>query len=137
MKTVTRLIVGMGAALIVSACASLAPLSPEEAVAKRAQARYDALIARDYRTAYGFLAPGLREKTSYEAWAGRRAALARFESAQVLSVKCITTDACDVEIESAYQSQRGVRSAPKGTIERVTPERWVRVDGQWWLYQAR
>lgn len=122
---------------LLAGCAALPPATPEEAVAKRVQERYDALIARDFKAAHGYFSPAYRDRMPYETWIRARPPLARFQSARVLKVECVTDDTCNVEVESAYESPRGVRSAPKGMIDRVTPERWIRVDGQWWLFQAR
>jgi hypothetical protein len=122
---------------VMSACASLPTSPPEEQVGQRAQQRLDALIAKDYKGVYEFFAPSYREKFPFEDWVRSRAPRATFVSAGVSKVECPTEDACEVQIESAYRAPRGVRAAPKGEIERVTVERWVRVDGRWWLYQDR
>lgn len=137
MRFAPRVLVCAGAAMLLASCASLQPLPPEEAVAKRAQARYDALIARDFKKVHGYFTPAYRERFAYEDWIRSRPPMVRFRAARVLKVECVTEETCDVEVESAYDSPRGVRSAPKGTIDRVTPERWIRVDGQWWIFQAR
>lgn len=136
MRIASRILACASAALL-AACAGLQPSTPEEAVARRVQARYDALIARDFKSVYGFFTPAYRDRLAYEDWIRSRPPLAHFRSARVLKVECVTPDACDVEVESAYDSPRGVRSAPKGTIDRVTPERWVRVGGKWWIFQQR
>jgi hypothetical protein len=123
-------------ATLLGACATV-PTSPQEALALRAQARYDALIAKNYKQVYEFFAPSYRERISYESWVGSRAPRASFLSAKVVNVKCLSDDACDLQVESTYQAPRGVKASPKGVIERVTEQRWVRVDGEWWLYQDR
>lgn len=137
MRIVTRLIAGASAAVLLAACAGLQPSTPEEAVAKRAQARYDALIARDFKAVYAFFTPAYRQRTSYEDWIRARPPRATFRSARVLGVRCETADACEANVQNSYDSPRGVRGAPKGEIDRVTTERWIRVDGRWWLFQAR
>lgn len=122
---------------LLTACAAVTPSTPEEAVAKRAQARFDALVARDFKAAYGFFTPSYRDRVDYENWIRSRLPRASFRSARVLKVECPSADACEVEMETAYDSPRGVKAAPKGLVERVVPERWVRVEGEWWLFQAR
>lgn len=137
----THTTTGSGAAVLFAlallAGCSTVPAKPEEAVAQRAQARYDALIAKDYKKAYAYFTPAFREANVYESWIRSRPPRADFLSARVLKVECHSADACAVDMETSYESPRGVRAAPKGSIERVTPERWVRVDGQWWLFQPR
>jgi len=121
---------------LLGGCATV-PDKPEDAVAQRAQARYEALIAKDYKKAYAYFTPAFREANAYESWIRSRPPRAAFLAARVLKVECPTQDACSVEMETSYESPRGVRAAPKGPVERVTPERWVQVDGQWWLFQTR
>lgn len=123
--------------LVLAGCAAIAPTTPEEAVGRRAQARIDALVAKDYKAAHAFFTPGYRDKLGYEDWIRSRPPRAQFLSGRVVKVACVSADACDIEMETTYDSPRGVKGAPKGVIQRVTPERWVRVDGQWWLFQAR
>ena len=47
-----KLLVSTTLAVLLSACASLDPVSPEEMVAARAQQRLDALMVYDYDAAY-------------------------------------------------------------------------------------
>lgn len=136
MQLMSKLSVAAVTVLLVG-CAALQPATPEEAVAARALARYDALIAMNYRSAYAFLTPAYREEFSYENWIRTRPPRARFVSASIVSVDCPSADLCNVEVRNGYHSPQGVRAAPKGVIERVTAERWVRVDGQWWLFVNR
>lgn len=137
MRGVSVLSACAAAAVLLSGCAALQPGTPEEAVAKRALARYDALIAMDYRSAYTYLTPAYRGEFSYESWIRTRPPRARFVSASIVSVDCPSADLCNAEVRNGYHSPQGVRAAPKGVIERVTAERWVRVGEQWWLFQNR
>lgn len=121
---------------LLTACATT-PVSPEDVVARRAQSRFDALVARDYKTAYEFFTPSFRERFNYEDYIRARPPRAEFLSGKVVKVDCISDSACDVEMESSYKSPVGVKASPKGEITRVTPERWVRSDGQWWLFQEK
>ena len=52
---------------VLPGCASLKPSTPEEAVAQRAQAYFDAVIAKDYKTSYSLHSPSYRGRYSYEA----------------------------------------------------------------------
>ncbi|HMB40230.1 MAG TPA: hypothetical protein VKO85_14215, partial [Wenzhouxiangellaceae bacterium] len=53
----------LGMAFLLAAC-SEPPRAPEEIVAERAQARWDAVIAGDPESSYEYQTPGYREKTS-------------------------------------------------------------------------
>lgn len=131
-----RTCLAVAAALLLGACAST-PQTAEEQVSRRAQARMDALVAKDFKLAYGYFTPAYRDNLSYDAWLKNRMPRADYVSGQVLQVECASADVCDVELESVYRSPVGVRVAPKGEIARAVPQRWVRIDGQWWLYQRK
>jgi hypothetical protein len=49
---------------LLSACATSGSKSGEEKIENRAQARWDALLAGDIETAYGYLSPGYRSSVS-------------------------------------------------------------------------
>lgn len=121
---------------VLAGCATVSAPA-EETVARRAQSRFDALVARDYKAAYEFFTPSFREKFDYDTYIRSRPPRAVFLSGKVLKVTCTTDTSCDVEMESSYKSPAGVKAAPKGEVTRVTPERWVKVDGQWWFYQEK
>lgn len=121
---------------LLTACATT-PHSREDEVAQRAQARFDALVARDYKAAYGFFTPSFREKFAYDDYIRARPPRAVFVSSRVVKVDCISEAACDVEMENSYKSPTGVKGAPKGEITRVTSERWVKTEGLWWLFQEK
>lgn len=121
---------------MLGACA-MTPAVPEEAVALRAQARLDALLAKRYKEVHSYFTPTYREALDFESWIRSHPPRATFLSAKVLTVRCISEDACDVEVESSYERPRGVKAPPKGVIERATAERWVRSEGQWWYYTKR
>ena len=105
----------------------------EEVVAANAKARWDAIIAKDYRTAYDYLTPGTRATTAYEAYRQRLLGAAlRWTAAEVQSVECKESDVCRAEVYITYMlraSQPGM-----GEIEGASPvyEQWIRTDGRWY-----
>ena len=65
MKRASTLMLCAGVVLL-TACASFKPKTPEEIVKERATARWQAMIPRDFAKAYTFLAPSYRKIASAE-----------------------------------------------------------------------
>lgn len=127
MKTWFAMAVLMIAALA-SGCQALPQRGDEQIVTERVKARWDAIIAQDYRTAYGFMSPAGRSVMSYDAY--EKSIKPGFhKAARVTEVRCSTPELCDVSLELEYEfSGRRMK----------TPffEKWVREGSQWWyLYQ--
>ena len=122
--------------LALAGCASAPPAKPEVAVAERAQARYDALIAKNYKAAYEFLSPAYRARFNFENHLRARPIITTYTAAKVLSVECESDAACKTQIEVTSKGLRvpAGRGMPNWPITSVETEQWVRVDGQWWRY---
>lgn len=125
----------MASSVVLASCATLfAP--PEERVGERASARYAALIAGKYDVAYGFFTPAFRDAWTYREHLLMRPPVVTYSQAKLVSVKCETDDACTVGVDVVYRPAAGVRGVPNGLdISRFNEEKWIRVSGQWWLYQ--
>ena len=96
----------------------------QDAVAKKAQSRWDALIKNDLDAAYGYLSPGTRSVMSLELYKAKIRS-GRWKKVSVDSVAC-EQDRCDVGIKLEY-SYRDMKS-----IETRLNEVWLREDGDWW-----
>jgi len=129
MKALSALLIPLG---LLSACSK--PLPPEEQVKQRAEARYEALLAGDAKKAYGFLTPAKREALNYENYLRTHPQRLNIKSAKVLKVACQTPDACQAEVEIEYNYEPGFKGYVPGQMQMVKPEKWVRVDNQWWLF---
>jgi len=108
------------------------PRTPEEVVAERAQARWDALVARDFDSAYSFHSPGYRAQTQASSFAALMITRpVRWDNAEVTAVEC-EEDICNVEVSLAYTAvgAPGVLSGMQN--ERPINETWVKIEGQWW-----
>jgi hypothetical protein len=105
-------------------CAAMKPATPEEVVRQRAQARWDALVKWDIKTAYGFLSPGSRATTTPEAYA---ASLREgfWKSATVTKVECASADSCDADAIIEYDFQGRRTKTP-------LRETWIREGSEWW-----
>ena len=122
----------VGGALL-TGCASLEQGTPEEIVQKRANARWQALVAHDYKKAYEYLAPSYRAVSSFERYNERLNGGAAWVKAEVGRVRCESADKCtaSVRIESLPV---GVMHF-KGNIVTGDEETWLLEDGRWWLFQ--
>lgn len=107
-------------------CATLSP-SDEKAVEQKATARWNAIVANDFKTAYEFISPAGRSLVTLQAYEN---GIKRdfHKSARVKEVRC-ARDVCDVTLELEYE-YAGRR------IKTPLFEKWVRQDSDWWyLYQ--
>lgn len=110
---------------------------PEQRVEARAKARYEALVARDYEKAHSFFTPSFRKSWTYREYLIMRPPVVQYRKAEVVSVKCDAQDSCSVGVNVSYTPTSDVRGAPRALeISRFNEEKWIRVDGDWWLYQA-
>ncbi len=132
-RRVARGAVLLGLLSLLSACAGLAPSTPEEAVRARAQARWNAMLAGDLQQAYQFLSPASRAVMSFENFRARFGAMASWKSAEVFKVTCEQPDHCLATIKVTYQPLLPRGSI--GTIETSVDEVWLLESGQWWLPQ--
>lgn len=118
--------------VMLGACSTLESKSPEEIVSERSRQRVDALMGRDYETAYEFATPGYRSTEGIIKYTSRWAGAGMWRAASITSVNCEppdTIDRCKVWLEVNYQ-------APG--FEPVTTaidEDWLLIDGEWYLYQ--
>lgn len=118
--------------ITLSACSTFAPKSDSEQVGARAQQRLDLLMAGKTDKAYAFMSPGYRAANPVARFrADFAAGASRFISAKVRSASC-EEDTCSVATVITYNHVSSVGSAPI-PVERATQERWIKVDGQWWL----
>lgn len=136
---IRRLILISAATALLAACGASTPerpgskLAPEEAVAQRAQERWDAIIAKDYARAYEYLTPGTRATTPYEAYAKKLAASTLiWSAAQVEDVVCDEPEVCRATVYITFT----LRSPPVAFqgVSTETPlnERWLQSAGEWY-----
>ena len=103
-------------------------LPPEEEVRLRAQAWADALMARDLSGAYAYTSPNYRQYASsgsYNVFVGGSTS---WTSAVVDSVRC-QEEVCDVRVMVEYRLPQY-----KVSNRRPLDYKWLKVDGDWWLY---
>ena len=127
-----RLVVTLGLCLLVLAACATSPAARDKAIQERAQARWDALLAKDYATAYEYLSPGYRSATSatdFEiAFRSRRV---QYLSAEYQGHDC-EESACTVRMKLGYKIVRPVAGLPEWKSDSVVEERWINSAGKWW-----
>ena len=114
---------------LLAACAGMGtPKTPEEIVAQRAQARLDLLLAGNFEKSMNYTTPAYRTGRGITSYTRRHAGTSSWNKAEVSSVTC-ESDRCEVAIEVTYQT---FGSGFENTRSRE--ERWIRVDGSWYVY---
>jgi len=117
---------------LLAACAS-SPATRDKVIQERAQARWDALLARDYATAYQYLSPGYRSTTSVTDFEiDVRARRVQYLSAEYKAHICEEA-VCTVQMSVGYKVLRPVAGLPEWKSASLVEERWIMSDGQWWF----
>jgi hypothetical protein len=121
--------------LAAAGCASIGGSGAAEDVAlQRAQARWDALVERDWKGAYQYLVPAYRELVPLKRYADQFAGPVRWEGAKAHSAKCEEAR-CTVKVEISY------RMMVPGHADRLSStfvdEVWVLEGGQWYKFETR
>jgi hypothetical protein len=105
--------------------AAATPEAKREAVTKRANARWDALIKGDFDAAYALLSPASRQAVTLEQFKQRSGRIA-YRLAKVDSVDC-SSEFCKVKMLITYDHR-----LMKG-VQTPLEETWVFDQGQPWL----
>jgi len=118
--------------VVLAACSD--PRPPEEIVAERAQARWDALVAQDFKTAWKYNTPGSREQLSpreFSAEMARRPVV--WTAADVANVDCEPAERrCTVNTRVEYEIPSTIPGIGKLSTPSGTTEIWLQLEGQWW-----
>lgn len=120
------------ASLFLGGCAGLdMGKAPEQIVAERAVARWNAVIANKWDEAYAYATPGYRAANSVEAYQARiQSAVIRREAVEVSRVECPQADACTATLVLSYQSV--MPGYPR--LSTQFTERWILDDGKWYIH---
>jgi hypothetical protein len=116
--------------MLLSACATTP--SPDEVVKERAEARWEALLSKDYATAYSYYSPGYRSTTSvtdYEI--GIRLRRVRWTSAVYLKHDC-EENICSVSFRMGYRVGSPVPGVSTWDGYDKITDQWVKTGGEWW-----
>lgn len=115
-------------------CAGIAPgpdsassgtASSESQVSARAEARWQAMAAKDLDKTYEFLSPGSKAANPLALFKGKIRPL-DWRPAKVRSVSC-EAGKCSVNMEITFFDRR------LGEVTTVYEETWIKDAGNWWL----
>jgi hypothetical protein len=96
----------------------------EKIVAERAEARWQAVIRRDFEAAYGYLSPSSRSALTLEGFKATAGQLA-YRGAKIDGVTC-EAETCDVKLFVTYDHR-----VMKGVTSPLA-EKWILDKGQMW-----
>ncbi len=124
--------------VVSAAPASPVPLTTEVTqtqqalLAQRVTARWDALIRRDFETAYSFNSPNYRELFPLNVFKSQFGDGAAWRRVEVVKVELKGEDAAMVGINLYFGYHHLSAEKPEMEIKTYVQEPWVSVDGQWW-----
>jgi hypothetical protein len=122
---------------VVAGCASAPPLT-EDGKARllaRAEARWQALAARDFEQAYEYTSPAYRSVFTRDMYTTKFSYMVEWE---LTSVEFVHYDAraavasVAARVMSKPVKQTSAASVAIGTVPTRFVEQWMLVDGEWW-----
>ncbi|MBP8186286.1 MAG: hypothetical protein ACK4LR_13150 [Acidovorax temperans] len=119
-------------AMLVAGCASMEPAKPEEIVAKRAQAFWDARAKGQVDKAYALTTPAYRKVHTLEQFKKQYGSTFEIKGINIVKVTCEVekcTARAKIDVTPALM---GINV---GTIATHMDEIWLLDDGQWWRFQ--
>jgi hypothetical protein len=133
--TPIRIVAVALAGAFLTACAAGGSTSTRQAqtASERANERWQAVIAGDHARAYDYLSPGMRSAKSREDYVAEAVIKpVRYLAAKPFAESC-ETDACTVNLELEYEVVIPLAGAGKQRLPAYLDERWIRLDGRWYL----
>lgn len=113
-------------------CGALLHRTPEDAVKHRANQRWQAMLVKDFKKAYGYFSPFKRGITSEAAYLREIGDGNAWLAAEVISVTC-EPQTCKSRVRLEVASPMPSKFGDKITTH--IDEDWVLVDGEWWYSQ--
>jgi len=115
----------IGLAVVATGCASVQTRPAAEVVKERAQARWNALISTDLKSAYGYFTPSARQSLKYEGFV-LSYKQGFWKSATVDKVDCPKPDLCLVDVTIENEPRKGL------VLKAPVRETWIREGNEWW-----
>lgn len=119
---------------LLAGCASLGPKTPEQEVTARAEARWAALVKRDFAKAYSFAQPSFKAVIKPETYERRFGNAGQWKEAQIHSATCEAAR-CTVRVRltTKLNIPRFAKRIPE--VVGYHDEVWIREEGQWWFLE--
>jgi hypothetical protein len=122
---------------LLAACSQEPPPAPDEIVAERAKARWEAMVARDFEAAWQYYSPGFREQMAAADFAvemSRRPV--RWTASEILEVTCADDEPkCTVRARVNYDAPSGLPGVGRLSSRSGVTETWLQIGDQWWYSQ--
>ena len=127
---VKKVLIMVAAFGLLTACATVnqSNRTDEDVVAEKSQKRLNALLEGDIEAALTYATPVYRDLVTLDRYIPRVIGSSRWEKAEVGDVVC-EEDVCNVKALVTYSAPRF-----KMTNTTVIPEKWIRIEGEWWIY---
>jgi len=138
MKTrkIAALVLLLSVHVVLVGCA-VAPPAPDDEVSARtveqlAEARWRAIMERDFERSYEFYTPGFRDTmrmVDYEREMARRPF--RYLGLDVQPADC-EGDRCEIRVRLTYQAVGAPAGQHRVRLTQDLTETWIRLEDQWW-----
>lgn len=122
------------ASLALAACATTGGGTPQEDIKQRGEARWQALVERDFDKAYNYITPSFRAVVTPASYRGRFGAGAIWLGGEVIAVDCPETTKCIAKVRIDYKPLLAGRSGDK--FSTYVDETWLQEAGQWWVFES-
>ena len=120
------------AVMLLSGCATTSTVTREDIVKERAQARWDALLARDYASAYEYYSPGYRSTASVVDFEiSVRMRRIGYTSAEYQEQSC-DENTCTVAFNVGYRVGTPVPGVGVWDGYQTVNDQWIKTGGEWW-----
>jgi len=118
-----------------SAADSAERAAEERQLSERVRKRWEALVKRDFATAYTYETPEYRKENSVQRFGAQFGSLVRWHMATVKEVRYDREDEATVKIMLDYSFDLPTDETARTTS--VIREQWVRIDDSWWHRDER
>ncbi len=119
--------------VLLGACASVGSSAVEQTVTQRATARWKALIAQDFDSAYTYTTPAYRAVVNVQGFRARTAGAVTWLGSEVVEVKCPEPAKCTARVKVDFKPL--LRGRPGDKFDAYFDETWLLEDGQWSIFE--
>lgn len=130
---ISRAIKAISIFLVVLATACATPSNKSQTLQERVEGRWTALLANDFETAYQYFTPGYRSSQSLRNFEiSFMLRKVKYRSAEYIKEEC-EASACTVTVKLGYNVTAPVRGLSKFKGKSDVFEKWVFLNGKWFI----
>lgn len=122
---------------LLTGCAHLSSMisSDAELLTERAKQRWQALINKDWETAYNYELPAYRKTYDVNRYRAKFGRTVQWKAVEIVSVEVVKEAVlADVNLKLKYQF-----SLPDAEViesDKPLKERWMKQEGEWWIVSS-